>query len=457
MSTATVATANLAELAAMWRTARRLYPIFLAINRECNLGQAPCRELETPIDRSDPESVARVQDWLEKLDTLIQVHQLRQLLQTTQIVGEEGLRALLKRQLERPEKDSVVRDKVDYLLVQYYAHCAPHDVHATNIDHDHVAQVLAPVVGEVSPLVPDFCQQLDEILAELEHCASLGDLLQKKIIDRARTMKDQAGSDYFKPSVLVAYARFNFLLRRGFFRLMHADLHAIRLAIHSMEARGQHSCDCSSAGLSADQAFAELREICHEWKKPFRAAYSVGNTFSQLVSVRAAVEAALAKPVPTKTSAPAVPPAPQAQPKAAQPAPMSEALIMDTCIMHLHDELIKIASKSSSAGCNFTLAGTKLVFASWEVAAFVKPTSASAPGLRRAVAARVLLIQAMEARKKGDSADMSRAIAWAHEEIAHLQAEIASAKDRKEIDTAVSLSATSKRLLALVEQAEKGK
>src|SRR5205085_3025290 len=169
----------------------------------------------------------------------------------------------------------------------------PHDAHQSDIDHDHVSETLQPVLGDVSPLVPDFCQDLDKILADLDSCTCLGDLLEKKIIDRARTMKDQAGEDYFKSSVLVAYARFNFLLRRGFFRLMHADLHAIRFAIHSMEARGQYSCDCSSAKLSADQSFEGLREICHDWKKPFRAAYSLGNTFAQLVAIREAVAEAM--------------------------------------------------------------------------------------------------------------------------------------------------------------------
>src|SRR5438270_9228167 len=297
MSTA-AATVNLVEIAAAWRSARRIYPIYLALNQQCEFGLSPCRDLESPIDRSEPESIQRVEDWLQQVDAKVEVHQLRQLLQTTHLAGEEGLRALIQRQLARKEKDNTERDKVDYLLVHYYAHCSPHDAHQHSIDHDHVSEVLQPVLGDVLPLVPDFCVNLDNILAELNGCTCLGDLLDKKIIDRARSMKEQAAADYFKPSVLVAYTRFNFLLRRGFFRLMHADLHAIRFAIHAMEARGQHSCDCEAAGLSKNESFASLREICHDWKKPFRAAYSVGNTFAQLVSIRAAVEAAVAKPAP---------------------------------------------------------------------------------------------------------------------------------------------------------------
>src|SRR4051812_32101033 len=49
-----MATINLAEVASQWRSARRLYPIYAAIAREFDLG-APCRELESPINRSEPE------------------------------------------------------------------------------------------------------------------------------------------------------------------------------------------------------------------------------------------------------------------------------------------------------------------------------------------------------------------------------------------------------------------
>lgn len=463
MSTATV---NLGEVAAVWRSARRIYPIYLALNQQCAFGLQPCRELESPIDRSDPESMQLIQGWLEKMDSLIEVHQLRQLLQTTHIAGEEGLRALLQRQLAKATKDNSIRDKVDYLLVQYYAHCAPHDAHHSDIDHDHVAEVLAPVLGEVSPLIPDFCRELDKILLELNQCTCLGDLLSKKIIDRARTMKDQAGAEYFKPSVLVAYARFNFLLRRGFFRLMHADLHAIRFAIHGMEARGQHFCDCTGAGLAARQPFSELRRICHEWKQPFRAAYSLGQTFAQLVSIRKAVESALAKPIPAPE-----PPAPApvlaqktaAVPAAvAQPKPFVETVstpkpsAVDDCIAQIQEALSKTSTKSASVS-NFTIGNTKLILASWEVIAFTKPSAPASLALQRAVASRALLIQAVEGRKRGESVDLHAVTALAHSEAAHLQEEIARAKERKDIDTAVNLAATSKRLLALVEQTEKGK
>jgi hypothetical protein len=182
MSTATV---NLVDVAAAWRTARRLYPIYSALNVKCDLGMAPCRELESPIDRADPQATQHVEDWLAKMDSMFQVHQLRQFLQSDFALDEAGLRALLKRQLDKPAKDNSVRDKVDYLLVQFYAQFSPHDPHGLAIDHDHVSEVLQPVLGYASPSVPEFCLELDRILLDLDQCSSLGHLLDKKLLDRA--------------------------------------------------------------------------------------------------------------------------------------------------------------------------------------------------------------------------------------------------------------------------------
>src|SRR3954471_4577512 len=102
MSSAT-ASVNLGDVAAAWRSARRIYPIYLAVNQQCELGLQPCRELESPIDRSDAESLQRIEKWLSEMDTKIEVHQLRQILQTSHLAGEESLRALIQRQLQKAE------------------------------------------------------------------------------------------------------------------------------------------------------------------------------------------------------------------------------------------------------------------------------------------------------------------------------------------------------------------
>lgn len=501
MATASV---DVRVLAGQWRTSRRLYPLYTALLRHFDLGMEPCRELESPINRAEPELLKRISAWFDEMDQKIEAFQLRQLLQTSELGTEENLRALVARQLGYPEKTKAVRDKVDFLMVQYYAQCSPHGAHE-DLSFDHFADVLHPLVGDVSPLLPPFCAELETLLTRIDACTSLSELLNGQIIDRAREIKQQAEEKYFSPSVLVAVARFNYLLRLAFFRLMQADLHAIRFALHGMEARGQGECDCSAAGLSKEEPLAAVRQLCHEWKKPFRAAYSAGANFKQLIAVRTAVEKALAAPAPApkpdkavadaartllEAAAKALESAPPAAPAAraakaavaaasvpaavakkpavtsataAKQVPAAEVKTvapvecdLEGCLEQIATQLINTTPKV--APVNHVMVGnTKLLLASWEVAAFVRGGDDVSDALQRAVAARACLNVQLEKTRTGQAADLKDAVKAAHLEAAQLQELIAKAKDAKNIDAAVNLAASAKRLLAGIDEAEKVK
>src|SRR5436190_32505 len=133
------ATLNLTEVSAKWRVARRLYPIYAAISAHHQVGE-PCRELESPINRSEPEYLRRIEDWFQAMDGKIKVWQLRQILQTTHLGNKDNLRELLHRYLAQSQRTPELRDKVDFLFVQYYAHCAPEDAHNSKIEFAHVAE-----------------------------------------------------------------------------------------------------------------------------------------------------------------------------------------------------------------------------------------------------------------------------------------------------------------------------
>jgi hypothetical protein len=468
------ATVNLSEIAARWRVARRLYPIYSALDRQFGLGVEPCRDLEIPINRAEGDVLQRVAAWFDLMDEKIEVWQLRQLLQTSHIADADSLRALLKRQLDAPEKTPAVRDKVDYLLVQYYAQCAPADAHMRELTFDHVANVVEHALGNVRSELPAFCDDLQVIFQDLSACASLRDLLTKRIIERAREVKQRAGGDYFLPPVLVEFARFNFLVRTGFFRLMHADLHAVRVAIDQLEARGQAVCDCATAGLSSQESLADLRRICAEWKKPFREAYSAGNNFQRLIAIRAAVEAAVRAPIPAAPAVPRTAP-PEDLPDAVSNSSLHgemAATVGETKVSNegtapagnscnVEEYLEKIAEqllstpRSEMSVSNITMQETKLLLASWEVAAFTRGGDDISDALQRAVAARAIMGIAVDRKKKGESGDIRDAIGMAHAEAARMQEHIARAKDAKNIDAAVNLAATHKRLLSLVAEAEK--
>ena len=113
------------DLATQWISARRLYPIYFELAREFAIEVKPCAELEAGIDTPGKETVEQANQWLDRWIGWIQVHQLRQFLQTSSLVNQEGLVALLQHFLAKHAKSDVVRDKIDFLLVQYFSQLAP--------------------------------------------------------------------------------------------------------------------------------------------------------------------------------------------------------------------------------------------------------------------------------------------------------------------------------------------
>jgi len=92
---------------------------------------------------------------------------------------------------------------------------------------------------------------------------------------------------------MVAFARFSFMIRRIFFRLMQNDLNAIHDGLRELERRGVSTIDCRRAQFSAEEPTARLRMICQSWRVMFHAEYSSGQPLRMLVDLRAAVDDAL--------------------------------------------------------------------------------------------------------------------------------------------------------------------
>jgi cytidine deaminase len=513
--------ATLAQLAAEWRAARRLYPIYLALVQQFDLGMPPSKELEHPMDRTEPAAIERVRRWFSGLDERIPVYQLRQLLQTTHLGSQENLQALIARHLEKERKTESDRDKLDFLLVQYFTQSAPPEFHNRIVTLEDVAEILEPVLGESSLNPPAWLSPLERDLEALEACESLRQIFAHGILEQGRRLKTQAGEMYFGSAVLLAFTRYNFLVRRAFFRCMHADLHAIRFALRQLEQRGVETVDCTRAQLSEQEPLGACRQLCHDWKKPFQAAYSAGRSFAQLLEVRSAVEHALTLPPPAPRPvaepplpepAPpivehaaviALPPAPEpkkeelpvvapaapaavekeivaAPPATAKPAPKrtpaakvalakpavakapeapappsSSAPDLQGCLEFLAEMLFREAMKPGTVTATLQMGSAKLMLSSWEVAAFVRGGDEVSDALQRVVAARALLFQGVEKGKRGQPAPLAVLLQMAHAEAARSQEQVARAKDARNIDAAVNLAASGKRLLALMEEAEK--
>src|ERR1051326_1982616 len=300
--TTTTATLNLDEVAEFWRIARRLYSVYIELDHTFELDVATCPELEDGADSADPEARDRVLQWFEQIDGHVQVWQLRQLLQSTSLQNEENLRYLIVRHLNRKQKTEADKDKIDFLLVQYFAHCAPHGLTETALAE--VARVLEPAMGKPPKAFPGWASNLDSKLANLNESNSLEELQNSGALQEVRELKLAVGDDYFEPGFLVAFTRVNFLARRAFFRAMHLDLHAIRSTVNQLEQRGISTVDCREAGLTESESLEQVRHVVHQWKTPFRAPYSGGSSFLQLILLRHALEHALenapepAAPVP---------------------------------------------------------------------------------------------------------------------------------------------------------------
>jgi hypothetical protein len=276
-------------------TLSALQPAYAALVREfvVDVPANPVREDEDFA--VTPQTIEPAFTWLQQVDAQIQVHQLRQFLQTTPLANEAMLRHLLLHHLQKPTKSTSDRDKTDFLLVQYFSLCAPSGLEDADLDLDYVAQVLEPVLGPQASQAksPDWLTALETILQAAARSKRLSELLHSGTIEQGRKLKAEHAARYFEPTAMVAFARFSFMIRRIFFRLMHDDLNAIQDGLRELERRGVQTVDCRRAQFSAEEPTARLRMICQSWKVMFHAEYSSGQPLRMLVDLRAAVDDAL--------------------------------------------------------------------------------------------------------------------------------------------------------------------
>ncbi|HLJ41360.1 MAG TPA: hypothetical protein VKT50_07710 [Candidatus Acidoferrales bacterium] len=283
-------------IAAAWLEARLVYPLYFYLTNHFHLEIAPVHEPELPAACPASGLFDRIMKWLGEMDTRIRTNQLRQLLHSLKEIKPESLRALIMRLLRRAEKTSTDRDNVDLLLATYFALCAPEDLYSCEITLADVAQVLRSVIADADPTELEWCVPLNQVLDAMNQCHGLREVFAAKLLEKGRQLKDASGFMFYDPAALVAFTRFNFLLRRSFFRLLHADLRAIREGLSELERRGIVVVDCRSAGLAAEEPVGRLREISLAWRQPISSDYaaeSANRTFEQLLAIRDAVERAL--------------------------------------------------------------------------------------------------------------------------------------------------------------------
>ncbi|MGB9334581.1 MAG: hypothetical protein WCB14_06200 [Candidatus Acidiferrales bacterium] len=292
------ASAGPADLTTAWAEARRAYPIYAALAKQLEISAVPYAEGEALPEEIGPAVVERNLRWFDEMDAQVKAYQIRQLPPATLNAKEEGLRAFIQRHLRKPEKTAADRDKVDFLLVQYFALCAPESFYHDEISLADVIRILQPVVGDANARTPDWCATLEATLEFVKDCRSLRDLLESGKLDQARLVKESSGNLFYDPAALVTLARFNFLMRRAFIRLLHADQEAVLKALGELDRAGVRTVDCRRAGFSAAEPTSNLRQFAENWRPLYHKDYSesaVGRTFEQLLALLADLEDGVAK------------------------------------------------------------------------------------------------------------------------------------------------------------------
>lgn len=288
---------------------RLLQPLYAALAKEFVIEMPACEDLEAKTKTSSEASLARARRWFAGMDSSIQVHQLRQFLQTSMLSTDEAVQALLEYHLQKTGRTDADRDKIDFLLVQYFSNCVPSRLDEVDVDLDYVSQVLGPVLGAVDLTLPAWIAPLEDVIQDARQAQSLHELLNTGALERGRKLKVEAGENYYVPAAMVAFTRSNFLMRRFFFRLMHRDLNAVLDGLRELERRGVNTIDCRTARFSSEEPTVRLRMVCQSWKVMFHAEYSSGQPVRMLVDLHTTVDAALAesgmneRPTPSRAKA----------------------------------------------------------------------------------------------------------------------------------------------------------
>ena len=458
-----------------WAELRSVFPIYLALAKQLEIAIPFPQDKRNLPEKPPLELFKQVQTWLDSLDQRVLAHQLRHLLQMTTLnANESSLRALIQRHLRKPSKTNIDRDKIDFLLVQYFALCAPAKIYHKQIELDDTAAVMKPVLGEVDSAPLDWCQPLEKMIAALRGFRGLRDMLKTNFIAEGRKVKEAAGGMFYDSCAMLAFIRFNFLLRRTLIELMHADLIAIRAGLEHLDTAGVHVIDCKRFGLSASESISKIRQLADEWKQPFQKEYTertVSETFEKLLNLRAAVEQALerlaakqAGPIAPTPSAPA-PRASQPAKAPAKPSPASKSepavdldgsLDFEACLEQIWEQLIATPPTRGRSMTTVKIGRARILMSSWEVTAFVSEDGPAADDLRRAVVARAMVTSATEAAKEtGNATGLDRALSVARVEVSRLQERVDVAKQAKDTEAAVNLGISTKRLLSALDEAEK--
>lgn len=181
------------------------------------------------------EALEAVRQWLAVGDLGISPFFLRNYLEKNKINGEVQ-RALIRYFLGKQPHAENDRDKLDYLLTAYFgASLGGEDPEKTlplaklRRAVEELLQGLPPRELGTAPEV--MLHELESLIARIGDFSDFDQLVQARMVERARSLKINLGEDFYHPTVLPKVIRFNLIFRRHFEKLFHEQLAAVRQSI----------------------------------------------------------------------------------------------------------------------------------------------------------------------------------------------------------------------------------
>jgi hypothetical protein len=138
------------------------------------------------------------------------------------------------------------------------------------------------------------------------------------------------------------------------------------------------------------------------------------------------------------------------------PKPKTRAWGSQECLEAIWGQLKAAPPSHTSSMFTVRLEDTKVLLSSWEGEAFLKPIGEESEDLRRAVVARALVAVAIDQRKRsGEKKDLDASLLLARAEVGYFQGRVEQAKVAKNMEAAVNLGISTKRIRSVIEEAEK--
>ncbi|HVZ18968.1 MAG TPA: hypothetical protein VG897_17765 [Terriglobales bacterium] len=249
---------------------------------------AKSQNISCPITDWQTSNV-EIEKWLSQVETAVSPAALRQFMQAeTSLCNEITLGALIRHYARAQWSD-----KLYVALAEYLVNCTPKWFQDTErVSLADVADVLEPVLGPAQEL-PKWVPELEALITELSAYEHLHELAEHGIFERGRMLKAKVAKDGLDTMGLVAFVRFNYLLRQTFTTLWEADLWWIQQTLDELESRAEFFVDCSEIGLSIIEPTNELNAMVHAWKRPSFTEYAKDETYQRVQKLRMILDSAL--------------------------------------------------------------------------------------------------------------------------------------------------------------------